>query len=146
MRRVAAYFATRNYYRMMAAKGYQVNPDWVFSIDDDCGNIEEGIDQILNSQPEPEALIVPSEIFSQLHSYCRKHKIRIGKDLAVFSQDEINGELSPDPTTITNNPVEIAQTFWRMFQAAERGEKVESVHTKLFIRTGQTVPSLRSKF
>jgi len=32
-----------------------------------------------------------------------------------------------------------------MFQAAERGEKVESAYTKLFIRTGQTVPNLNSK-
>lgn len=31
-----------------------------------------------------------------------------------------------------------------MFQAAERGEKVECAYTKLFIRTGQTVPNRNS--
>ena len=49
------------------------------------------------------------------------------------------------PASSANNPVEIAKTFWRMFQAAERGEKVESAYTELFIRTGQTVPNLNSK-
>ena len=129
-----------DYYRMMAVKGFQVNQDWVFSIDDDCGNIEEGFDQILNSQPKPEALIVPSEIFSQLHSYCRKHKIRIGKDVAVFACEDVLEQQFPDVTVITNNPEEIADTFWKMFLAAERGEEMESHSTELLIRTGHTVP------
>ena len=103
------------------------------------------MEKMLETDPKPEALIVPGGAIRELYSFCRKRKIRIGKDLAVFSQDEIDQKLSPEPTTITNNPQEIAQTFWRMFQAAERGEKVESAYTKLFIRTGQTVPNLKSK-
>ena len=70
--------------------------------------------------------------------------IRIGKDLALFSQDEVELGLFPEVTAITNNPADIARTFWRMWQAAERGEKVESAHTELLIRTGQTVPRLKS--
>ena len=61
--------------------------------------------------------------------------------LAIFSTDDVNGNLRPQTTTVTNNPREIAETFWAMFQAAERGEKVESRCTNLFIRTGLTVPS-----
>lgn len=129
-----------DYYRLMAVKGYQVDPDWVFSIDDDCGNIEAGIDQILNSKPKPEALIVPSGIFSQLYSYCRKHKIRIGKDVAVFACEDILGQQFPEVTVITNDPEEIADTFWKMFLAEERGEETGSHSTELLIRTGQTVP------
>ena len=129
-----------DYYRMMAEKGFQVNTDWVFSIDDDFGNIEEGIGRILNSNPGPEALIVPSEIFSQLHSYCRKHKIRIGKDIAVFACEDVLEQQFPDVTVITNNPEEIADTFWKMFLAEERGEGMGSHSTELLIRTGQTVP------
>lgn len=129
-----------DYYRMMAAKGYQVNLDWVFSIDDDCGNIEEGFDQIINSKPKPDALIVPSEIFGQLHSYCRKHKIKIGKDVAVFACEDVLEQQFPHVTVITNNPEEIADTFWKMFLAEERGEGMGSLSTELLIRTGQTVP------
>ena len=29
-----------DYYKMMAEKGYKVNPNWVFNIDDNCENIE----------------------------------------------------------------------------------------------------------
>ena len=130
-----------DYYRLMAENGLRVNPDWVFYCSDYYENLETGLDRMMASDPKPEVLIVPGSALKHLYSYCRKHKIRIGKDLAIFSQDEINQKLSPDPTTITNNPVEIAQTFWKMFQAAERGEKVESTYTKLFIRTGQTVPN-----
>ena len=133
-----------DYYRLMAVKGYQVNPDWVFSIDDDCGNIEEGINQILNSNPKPEALIVPSGIFSRLHSYCREHKIRIGKDVAVFACEDILGQQFPDVTVITNNPEEIAETFWKMFLAEERGEGMGSLSTELLVRIGQTVPNLKT--
>ena len=134
-----------DYYRMMAEKGYQVDPDWVFAIDDDCENIEEGINRILNSKPGPEALIVPSEIFSQLYSYCRKHKIRIGKDVAVFACEDVLEQQFPNVTVITNNPEEIAETFWKMFLAEERGEGMGSLRTELLIRTGQTVPSLKTR-
>ena len=104
------------------------------------------MERIMSSDPRPEALIVQgSTAYARLDAWCRKHKIRIGKDLAVFQSDDISGELFPEVTTITNNPAEIARTFWRMFQAVERGEKVESTYTKLFIRTGQTVPNLKSK-
>ena len=132
-----------DYYRLMAAKGFKVNLDWVFSIDDDCGNIEQGFTQILNSNPKPEALIIPSGIFSHLYSYCRNHKIRIGKDVAVFACEDILGQQFPEVTVITNNPEEIAETFWQMFLAAERGEPVECRYAELFIRTGQTVPHVK---
>ena len=134
-----------DYYRIMAENGLRVGPDWVFHCPDPFENLESGLERIMASSPKPEVLIVPGIFLSRLYAFCRRHRIRIGKDLAVFSQDEIDEELSPEPTTITNNPVEIAETFWKMFQAAERGEKVESTYTKLFIRTGQTVPSLNLK-
>ena len=133
-----------DYYRMMAIKGYQVNPDWVFCISDDCGNIENGIIRILNSNPKPEALIVPSEIFSSLYSYCRKLNIRIGKDVAVFACEDVLEPQFPNVTVITNNPKEIAEKFWKMFLAEERGEGTGSHNTKLLIRIGQTVPHLKS--
>ena len=134
-----------DYYRLMAENGLRVNPDWVFYCSEYYENLEAGLDRMMNSDPKPEVLIVPGSALQSLYLYCRKHKIRIGKDLAVFSQDEIDEKLTPEPTTITNNPVEIAQTFWRMFQAAERGEKIENAYTELFIRTGQTVPSLNAE-
>ncbi|MBO4633419.1 MAG: substrate-binding domain-containing protein [Lentisphaeria bacterium] len=135
-----------DYYRLMAENGLRVNPDWVFYCSDHYENLESGMERMMASDPKPEVLIVPGAALKYLYSYCRKNKIRIGKELAVFSQDEINADLSPEPTTITNNPLEIAWTFWQMFQAAERGEVVESAYTKLFIRTGQTVPSLKANF
>lgn len=135
-----------DYYRLMAENGLRVNPDWVFYCSDYYDNLETGMEQIMNSDPKPEVLIVPGASLTRLYSYCRKHHIRIGKDLAIFSCDDINERLKPEATVITNNPKEIAKTFWEMFLAAERGEKVESAYTELFIRTGQTVPSLRSKF
>ena len=134
-----------DYYRIMAENGLRADPGWVFSCPEPFENLESGLERIMRSSPKPEVLIVPGIFLNRLYGYCRRHRIRIGRDLAVFSQDEIDEELSPEPTTITNNPVEIAETFWPMFQAAERGEKVESAYTELFIRTGQTVPSLKSK-
>lgn len=133
-----------DYYRLMAEKGYQVNPDWVFLLSDYYENFEEGMERILKSKPPPEALIVPGEIIRLLYPYCRKHKVRIGKDLAVFASDDIPGQNFPEVTTITNNPAEIAETFWKMFLAAERGEKVESRCTELLIRTGQTIPDRKT--
>lgn len=131
-----------DYYRLMAENGLRVDPDWVHHCDEMCENLEAGMERIMSSDPRPEVLIVQSGMeFARLDVWCRKHRIRIGKDLAVFLSDDIRGELFPEVTTITNNPQEIAKTFWKMFQAAERGEKVESAYTKLFIRTGRTVPN-----
>ena len=133
-----------DYYRLMAENGLQIKPDWVFHCSDRYENLDEGMRQILNADPKPEVLIVPGSSLIPLYSYCRRHHVRIGKDLAVFSCDEINEALFPEPTTITNNPAEIAKTFWEMFLAAERGEKVESRCTELLIRTGQTVPDRKT--
>lgn len=135
-----------DYYRMMAERGLQVNPAWVFHVAERLENLEEGLETMWNSLPRPEALIVPgSSALTKLYPWCRKHHIRIGEDLAIFCGDDVNLELFPGVTTITNNPVEIAQTFWKMFLAAERGEKVESGYTNLRIRTGQTVPSRKPR-
>ena len=132
-----------DYYKMMAEKGYKVNPNWVFNIDDNCENIEEGINQILNANPKCEAIIVPSEIFNQLYSYCKKHKIKIGKELAVFANEDTLSMQHPEVTVITNNPENIAEQFWQMFLDLEKGKGTSSSNTQLFIRVGQTVPSIK---
>lgn len=134
-----------DFYRLMAEKGFQVNPDWVFQCSEKYENLEEGMTKMLRSVPRPEALIVPgSAVIRKLYAFCRKHGIRIGRDLAVFSCDEPQEHFDPEVTSITNNPKDIANTFWAMFQAAERGEPVENRRTEFFIRTGQTVPHLKT--
>jgi DNA-binding LacI/PurR family transcriptional regulator len=130
-----------DYYRLMAENGLRVNPQWVFHCQANYENLEEGLEQIMSSDPAPEVLIVCGYAVIKVCEWCRKKKIQPGKDLAIFSVDDFNDLLPTVVTTITNNPAEIAQTFWQMFQQAERGEKVENAYTKLFILTGQTVPS-----
>ena len=130
-----------DYYRMMAEHGFPVNPSWVFPLSTRHENLEAGMEQIWNSTPRPEALIVPGRsVVARIYRWCRERHIRIGEELAIFCGDDVNMEDFPDVTTVTNNPAEIARTFWRMFLAAERGEPVESRTTKLMIRTGLTVP------
>jgi len=133
-----------DYYRMMAENDLHVDPRWVFHCEENYGNLETGMELIMKSDPRPQVLIVPGSALDRLYAWFKKHRIRIGKDLALFSQDEVELGLFPEVTAITNNPADIARTFWRMWQAAERGEKVESAHTELLIRTGQTVPLLKS--
>lgn len=130
-----------DYYRIMAENALPVNPDWVFHCSENYENLASGMDRIFHSDPPPEALIVPGRAIRQLYSWCRKLGIRIGVDLALFSSDDVSASLKPEATTVTNSPESIAETFWAMFQAAERGEEVESRCTELFIRTGRTVPS-----
>ena len=129
-----------DYYRLMAENGLKVDPDWVFQCSEQYENLSEGMERIMGTDPRPEVLIVSGTALSRLYPWCRRHRIRIGKDLAIFSCDDYNEHYTPEPTTITNNPEMIAKTFWEMFQAAERGGKVESRYTELFIRTGLTVP------
>ena len=132
-----------DYYRLMAEHHLYVNPDWVFHAEFgfNLQQIKSGIRRILTAEPAPDALIVPDiRLLRILQTCCREAGLRIGRDLAVICNDDLGGKFDPEPTAVTNNPVDIAQTFWRMFQAAERGEKVESAYTELFIRTGQTVP------
>ena len=131
-----------DYYRLMAENGLRVDPDWVFHCSDRSETLEGGMDRMMSSNPPPEALIAPGTALERLYPWCRKHHLRPGRDLAVFSGDDYNEHYTPEPTTITNNPANIAESFWPMFLAAERGEEVESRYTELFIRTGQTVPSL----
>ena len=130
-----------DYYRLMAENGLKVDPAWVFHCSERYEDLASGIERIMHSDSPPEVLIMPGSAVPRLYLWCRKHHIRIGRDLAVFSTDDVNMNLRPQATTVTNNPKEIAESFWEMFQAAERGEKVESRNTNLFIRTGRTVPS-----
>ena len=132
-----------DYYRLMAENHLYVNPDWVFHCTDRYENLEEGLKKIISAQPMPQALIVPGSALKYLYPLCKKYGIRIGKDLAVFSCDETDGKFIPKVTEITNDPKSIAQKCWQMFSALSRKEKVESCHTELRIRTGNTVPSLK---
>lgn len=132
-----------DYYRLMAENHLYVNPDWVFHCTDWYENLEEGLKKIISAQPMPQALIVPGSALEYLYPLCKKYGIRIGKDLAVFSCDETDGKFIPKVTEITNDPKSIAQKCWQMFSALSRKEKVESCHTELRIRTGNTVPSLK---
>ena len=135
-----------DYYRMMAERGFPVNPAWVVHLSERLENLEAGLDAMWNSLPRPEALIAGDvNDLTGLYAWCRKHRIRIGKDLALSCCDDVNMEDFPEVTTVTNNPAEIARTFWRMFLAAERGETVESRYTELMIRTGLTVPGKKRR-
>ena len=133
-----------DYYRMMAEHGLRVNPQWVFHCREDYKDLETGLELMMNSVPKPEVLIVSGYAVIRVYEWCRKSKIQPGRDLAIFSTDDFNDNLSSIVTTITNNPADIVQKFWQMFQAVEQGEKVESAYTKLFILTGQTVPSKKN--
>lgn len=131
-----------DYYRMMAERGFKVNPDWVFRYSEDCGDIDIGLTQITSADPPPEALIVPGgSVLEQVYSFCLKHNIRIGKDIGVFACDELHRELVPETTLVCNDPEEIAENCWQMFLALERGETVESRQTQLLILTGGSLPS-----
>ncbi|MBQ9755413.1 MAG: substrate-binding domain-containing protein [Lentisphaeria bacterium] len=130
-----------DYYRLMAENGFRINPEWVFHCSENCDNIDVGMKQIMNSSPRPEALIVPGLLLEGVYTFCRKHKIRIGKDIGLFGYDDLHQELVPEPTLVCNDPLEIADNCWQMFQALERGEKVEDRQTQLLIRTGATLPS-----
>lgn len=132
-----------DYYRLMAENHLCVNPRWVFHCSERYDNLEEGLMQIINSSPMPQALIVPGSALKYLYPLCRKLKIRIGKDMAIFSCDETNEKFAPEVTEITNDPKNIAQQCWQMFSALSKGEKVSSRNTELRIRIGQTVPSLK---
>ena len=129
-----------DYYRLMAENHLGIEPDWVFHCTERCENLYDGMTRVMNSKTHPEALIVPGAVLRVLYRWCWKHGIRIGNDLAVICGDDINADLKPDATTITNSPESAAEIFWEMFRAAERGEKVENRYTELFIHTGMTVP------
>ena len=132
-----------DYYRLMAENHLYMNPDWVFHCSERYGNLEEGLHKILASSPRPEVLIVPGSALKYLYTLCRKCGIRIGKDLAIFSCDETNEKFVPEVTEITNDPKNIAQQCWRLFNALSHGEKVQSCYTELKIRVGHSVPSLK---
>ena len=48
-----------DYYRLMAENALRIDPDWVFHCSDHYENLDEGMRQILNTNPKPEVLIVP---------------------------------------------------------------------------------------
>ena len=132
-----------DYYRLMAENHLQVKPEWVFHCAANYHNLEEGLQKMFAASPMPEVLIVPGSALKYLYPLCRKLGIRIGKDLAIFSCDETNEKLVPEVTEITNDPRNIAQQCWKLFNALMRGENVASCDTELRIRIGQTVPSLK---
>jgi len=132
-----------DYYRIMAENGLRVDPAWVFRCSESYDDLEAGMARIASADPPPDALILPGIHLDRIYSFCRKHNIRIGEDLALFCCDDVNENLDPIPTTITNTPEAIAESFWEMFAAALRGEAVESRTSELMIRVGQTVPGKR---
>ena len=131
-----------DYYRLMAENRLGVDPDWVFHCSENCDDIDVGMTRIMSSTPRPEALIVPGLLIEGVYTFCRKHRIRIGKDIGLFGYDDLHRKLVPEPTLVCNDPLEIAESCWQMFLALDRGEKVEDRQTRLLIRTGATLPSI----
>ncbi|MBQ9501835.1 MAG: substrate-binding domain-containing protein [Lentisphaeria bacterium] len=132
-----------DYYRLMAENHLPVDPGWVYHCKERYGDLEEGLLKIMSTVPAPQVLIVPGSSLKYLYPLCRKHKIRIGRDLAVFSCDDPHENFTPEVTMVTNDPEAIAENCWRMFSALSRGEKISGRSTELHIRIGRTVPSLK---
>ena len=133
-----------DYYRLMAENHLYINPDWVFHCTARYTDLEEGFQKIISSVPMPQVLIVPGSALKYLYALSRKYKIKIGRDIAIFSCDDSNEKFNPEVTMITNDPKNIAENCWQMFNALSNGEDVKSCYTKLQIRVGQTVPSLKN--
>ena len=130
------------YYRIMAENGLKIEPEWVFYCGYNWEHFNNCMYRLMKSPRQCEAVIVPGGgTLQNLYRFCRNNGIIIGRELAVMSCDDTTGELSPRPTTVTNNPREIGERAWQIMLKTVDGECVKE-NTVLRIVTGETVPHL----
>ncbi len=127
-----------DFYRIMAENGLRVMPEWVFFCTYDWEKFNRRMYRMMNSPSPPEAVIVPGSSLEFVYRYCTNNGIRVGTELAIMGCDNIEPELSPRATTVTNTPREIAELAWEVMDAALRGEVLQKVPA-LRIVTGESV-------
>ena len=74
-----------------------------------------------------------------LYSFCAGNGIKIGCELAVMCSDDIEPELIPRVTAVTNTPRALGIAAWEIMQETMQ-YKVCCQTTSLRIITGETVP------
>ena len=130
-----------DYYRIMAEHGIKVEPEWVFFYSYDKERFFRSMHRFIGCKRPADALIVPGSCLKLFYEFCADNGLCVGKDLAVMCCDNVEPDLIPRATTVTNSPREIGEMAWLVMQRTLQGETV-SAQTNLKIITGETVPYL----
>ena len=128
-----------DYYRIMAEKGIKIEPEWVFYCAYDRERFNRSMHRLLRSSRPVQAIIVPGCSLKILYDFCAANGITIGSELAVMCSDDIEPELIPRATAVTNTPRAIGIAAWEIMQETMQ-YKVCCQTTSLRIITGETVP------
>lgn len=130
-----------DYYRIMAENGIKIEPEWVFYCAYNKEHFNHSMHRLLRSSRPVQAVIVPGSTLQMLYSFCAGNGIKIGCELAVMCSDDIEPDLIPRATTVTNSPREIGVEAWKIMQETMQGKTCRKF-TNLRIITGETVPYL----
>ncbi len=126
-----------SFYKVMAEHGLPVRREWVFSGYCAPKIFANRVDRMLNTKVE--AVIVAGAFIPELYRVLRDRLCEPGRDLGIFSCDEIATPPDPEPAAVTNSPREIARTAWRLLEAARRGEPPCIEYSKLRIIIGNSL-------
>lgn len=127
------------YYRIMAEHGLPVHPEWVFSGYCPPGVFGNRFHRMTGGAHPVSAVIVSGGFLPELYRTARAQLCEPGRDLGVMGCDEITDILTPEPTTVTNSPGDIARAAWRLLDDSVRGERPRIERSELRIHTGNTV-------
>ena len=128
-----------DYYRIMAEHGIKIEPEWVFYCAYNRESFNRSMHRLLRSSRPVQAVIVPGSSLKMLYDFCAANGIIIGSELAVMCSDDIEPDLIPRATAVTNTPRETGIAAWEIMQQTLQNKICRST-TCLRIITGETVP------
>ena len=130
-----------DYYRIMAEHGIKVEPEWVFSGTCKREEFFRLMHRFICCKRPADSVIIPGSSLKMLYDFCALNGLLIGRDLPVICCDNVEPDLVPHATTVTNSPQEIGKLAWQVMQETLQG-RIVCTTTKLKIITGETLPYL----
>jgi DNA-binding LacI/PurR family transcriptional regulator len=131
---------SETFYRMMAEKGYKVEPHWVnYASGNQEINTLHALESIFSTKPYPTAIIVNDNHLVTTYRFLVSRNMRIGKDVSVMGTDDLKcaALMHPAATTVSNSPYTILNMAINTLHKLNAGEKIEKdqyVPSKLIIR------------
>lgn len=127
-----------SFYRLMAEKGFRVNPDWVIYAENEDESVLAALSKMFSRKPYPSALILRDAQLAAAYHYFSCNGLIVGKDISIIGTDDlpISEALYPKATTVRLSRMEAAKESIKSLYKVLEGENPQHVYvpSQLIVR------------
>jgi DNA-binding LacI/PurR family transcriptional regulator len=126
----ALMFRREGYYRMMAEKGFRVDPKWVNYTSYNDNDIIKSCERVFSSEEIPTAIVLPDPILPSVYRFLERKNLKVGKDISIIANDDmaVTRSLSPAVTSVHLSVDSLIEKTLELLKKVLVGEDVPDVY------------------